>query len=133
MKFRDVVQKAKSAARKAIAPTNEDRYEQARKIQAKNKIKEEKIRSMEALHRARQQSLRLQERERKSRVNPLTERPSSQKVARAYSWGNKDPFEAFNSPLFGFGGSSTAGKTAGKRKKKEKKEKPPEFPDFNFL
>lgn len=131
MKFRDVVQKAKSAARKAIAPTNEDRYEQARKIQAKNNIKEEKIRSMEALHRARLQSLRLQERERKARVNPLTERPSSQKVARAYSWGNKDPFEAFNSPFFG--GGSTAGKTAGKSKKKEKKEKPPEFPDFNFL
>lgn len=131
MKFRDVAQKVKSAARKAIAPTNEDRYEQARKIQAKNKIKEEKILSMEALHRARQQSLRLQERERKARVNPLTERPSSQKVARAYSWGNKDPFEAFNSPLFG--GSSTAGKTAGKSKKKEKKEKPLKFPDFNFL
>ena len=131
MKFRDVAQKAKTAIRKTVAPTNEDRYEQARKIQAKNKIKEEKIKSMEAVYQARKRAVNLQERERKARINPWNERPSSQKVARAHSWGNKDPFEVFNSPLFG---GSTSGrstkKTTGKGKKKEKEQ---EFPDFNFL
>lgn len=133
MKLKDVAQKAKVAVRKTIAPTNEDRYEQARKIQAKNKIKEEKVRSMEAVYEARKRAVRLQERERKARVNPTwgteRERASSQKVARAYSMGKKDPFEVFNSPLFG-GVSNNVNKSAKKGKKKEKSS---DFPDFNFL
>lgn len=128
MKFTDAAGIAKTAIKKRIAPTNADRYAQAEKLREKNNIKEEKIKSMEAVSAERRRAIALQERERRAR-DIQADKPSSQKVAWAHQLGNRDPFEAFNSPVFSLGSSS--GNWTGSTSKKRKKE--PDFPDFNFL
>lgn len=119
----------KDAIRKRIAPTNADRYAQAKELRRRNQIKLQKVKSMEAVAKQRTAAKKLQEREKKAKAEMQPswmkqDKPSSQKVSKAYSMGKRDPFEAFNSPLFG--GSS--GGNSGKGKRKE-----PDFPDFNFL
>ena len=49
MTIKETAHKAKESLRKTFNPTNADRYEQAKKLKAKNDIRLERIRSMEAV------------------------------------------------------------------------------------